>query len=48
MTKTVRYTIPVGAQAGPLYFTVVDRAAPQQPAKPPMILNPPPNNPQIR
>jgi hypothetical protein len=27
MTKTVRYKIPAGAPAGPLYFTVVDGAA---------------------
>lgn len=47
MTKTVRYTIPVGAQPGPLYFTVVDGAAANLAEYRQFLFAPPRNKPQL-
>lgn len=47
MTKTIRYTIPVGAQAGPLYFTVVDGAAANLAEYRQFLFAPPRNKPQL-
>ncbi|MBE0656903.1 MAG: hypothetical protein IH602_04385 [Bryobacteraceae bacterium] len=47
MTKTVRYTIPVGAQSGPLYFTVVDGAAANLAEYRQFLFAPPRNKPQL-
>jgi hypothetical protein len=47
MTKTVRYTIPVGAQPGPLYFTVVDGAAANLAEYRQFLFTPPRNKPQL-
>jgi hypothetical protein len=47
MTKTIRYTIPVGAQPGPLYFTVVDGAAANLAEYRQFLFTPPRNKPQL-
>jgi len=47
MTRTVRYTIPVGAQPGPLYFTVVDGAAANLAEYRQFLFTPPRNKPQL-
>ncbi len=47
MTKSVRYTIPVGAQPGPLYFTVVDGAAANLAEYRQFLFTPPRNKPQL-
>jgi hypothetical protein len=47
MTKTVSYTIPAGAQSGPLYFTLVDGAAANLSEYRQFLFAPPRNKPQL-
>ena len=47
MTKTLRYTIPVGASLGPLYFTVTDGAAANLAEYRQFLFTPPRTEPQL-